>query len=364
MDPERIAGDGITLSGEPLSTSPGRTSFPAPPEFIARWVKSVRGTVQQYILDNEPMLWHETHRDVHPQPVGYDELLDRTLRYGAAVRAADPQAVIAGPALWGWPAWFYSARDKQAGFRQHPDRRAHGDMPLLQWYLQQLKAAELKGGPHILDLLDVHYYPQAEGVGSGAADDKTAALRVRSVRALWDPDYRDESYINAPVRLLPRLHEWTDLGISIGEWNFGGERHISGGLAVAEALGRFAQFDVTSAFYWTAPPRDSPAYWAFRAYRNYDGKGGRFQDRFLGALSADRLSLFASRGPEELVLVAVNARDTAARIELPLANCGERARWKQFTTTGGAPAPREYDGVLPPMSISTLSLRMTDGGRR
>ena len=32
-----------------------------------------------YMLDNEPTLWNSTHRDVHPDPVGYEELLDRTL---------------------------------------------------------------------------------------------------------------------------------------------------------------------------------------------------------------------------------------------------------------------------------------------
>ena len=55
---------------------------------------------------------------------------------------------------------------------------------------------------------------------------------------------------------------------------------MSGALATAEALGRFAQFGVTSAFYWTYPPENSPAMWAFRAYRNFDGKGGHFLDWF------------------------------------------------------------------------------------
>ena len=45
-------------------------------------------SVQMYILDNEPMLWNSTHRDVHPEPVTYDELLDRTVRYASAIRAA------------------------------------------------------------------------------------------------------------------------------------------------------------------------------------------------------------------------------------------------------------------------------------
>jgi hypothetical protein len=33
---------------------------------ISKWGKSMQGGLQYYILDNEPSIWHETHRDVHP----------------------------------------------------------------------------------------------------------------------------------------------------------------------------------------------------------------------------------------------------------------------------------------------------------
>ena len=52
--------------------------------------------------------------------------------------------------------------------------------------------------------------------------------------------------------------------------------HMSGGLAIAEALGRFGQQGLTSAFYWSKVPYNSPGFHAFRAYRNFDGKGARF----------------------------------------------------------------------------------------
>ena len=390
VDPESgTAGDGVSTDGRDLEPdSPARTSVPAPPEMIGRWIRTLRAEdqrrgsrgVQMYILDNEPMLWHETHRDVHPQPVGYDELLERTIRYGTEIRRADPDAVIAGPALWGWPAYFYSAIDARQGFSRRPDRKAHGDLPLLVWYLQKLAAYEKETGVRILDVVDVHFYPQGEGIGVGAAgetDDRTAARRIRSVRGLWDPAYRDESYIAEPVRLLPRLREWIDSsypgrGISIGEYNFGAERDNSGGLALAEALGRFAEANLISAFYWTAPPRGSPAFWAFRAYRNFDGEGGRFQDVFLQAISMDRLSVFASRdeGSERLVLVAVNAREDAARLGLRLEGCGAPARASQFSSTGGEPVRRylpagpPLQASLPARSISVLDVRLGESSGR
>ena len=75
------------------------------PEDVGDFVKKVRAyekkigkkLVFEWILDNEPGLWSTTHRDVHPTPLTYDELLERTIAYGTAIRKADPDAVIAGP---------------------------------------------------------------------------------------------------------------------------------------------------------------------------------------------------------------------------------------------------------------------------
>ena len=83
------------------------------------------------------MLWNTTHRDVHPEPATYDELLERTIAYGSAVRQAVPEAVIAGPAEWGWTNYFNSAADVAPGGNKK-DRKAHGNVPLLPWYLTKL----------------------------------------------------------------------------------------------------------------------------------------------------------------------------------------------------------------------------------
>lgn len=382
----RAAGNGKGADGKELTPlAPSQTSMPAPPEFIGRWVEAIKKldaekgkrSVAIYILDNEPALWNSTHRDVHPQAVGYDELLDRTIRYGAAIRKADPDAKIAGPAEWGWPAYSYSAKDALAGFSVHPDRLIHGNKPLLAWYLEKLKEYETKTKTRILDLLDVHFYPQGTNVYGEAADGPTAALRVRSARALWDPTYKDESWIDEPVRLLPRLHEWIDQnypgrGIQIGEWSFGGESHVSGGVAVAEALGRFAQNDVTSAYYWVYPKDASPAYWAFRMYRNFDGKGGHFQDLNVpttGPSATNQVSLFASidAARKKLVLVAINlGKDQNVDATIDLGACGAAATRRTYAYTGQSTGPQASAEIksegskviqnMPPWSITVLDV--------
>jgi Glycoside hydrolase family 44 len=177
-DPYRPdVGNGKDRSGKPLSTSQERAYVPMTAAYVKRWIEGIRKedaktgkrSVDMYILDNEPMLWPTTHRDAHPEPTSYDELLARTIEYGTAIREADPDAVIAGPAEWGWTGYLYSAKDMTSGGTAvRPDRRAHGDMPVVAYYLKALAEHEKKTGIRLLDVFDLHGYPYADGVYSDA----------------------------------------------------------------------------------------------------------------------------------------------------------------------------------------------------
>lgn len=381
-------GDGVRRGGATITPGPAaRTSVPMPPESIGRWVRSIRARaeatksrgVKIYILDNEPTLWSETHRDVHPEPLSYDELLQKTLAGATEIRSADPDAWIAGPALWGWTAYFSSGVDK-AAHPAHPDRDRHGGVPLLPWWLSELAAHEARTGAHLLDLVDVHFYPQGRGIGFGRAGDTdadTAARRIRATRALWDPTYRDESWIADEVKLIPRLEAWIaerhpGLGISIGEYNFGAEGHMSGGLALAEALGRFGERGIKAAFYWDYPPPDSPAFWAFRAYRDFDGAGARFLDESIPAVTSDRRSsIFASRSPtgDHLVAILLNLDPNVAfEAQLDTSSCGRIEAQRRFDYSAGAagftPDPQGSAAratLLAPYSITILDMHIARG---
>lgn len=383
FDPYRAdAGDGAAPNGDPLPPGPPeQTSMPAPPELIEGWIRKLvaedqqRGSkgVQIYILDNEPSLWNTTHRDVRPKPLSYDELLERSIKYARAIRQADPQAVIAGPAEWGWLGYNYSALDREGGYSSAPDKKAHGGVPLVPWYLKKMAEYEQANHVRLLDMLDLHFYPAGEGVCTDgeATDPKTAALRLRSTRALWDPTYRDESWIKETIRLIPRMKEWVrdnypGLKLVIGEWNFGAEAHISGGLATAEALGRFGQQGLDAAFHWGDLKPNTPAYWAFRAFRNFDDAGGRFLDVSVPVKDSGDVSMFASRDEASgrMVVVLLNrSPSTRVTASVELQGCKPVTASRFFSYTGQSLAPgnattagTSVKVALEPYSISVLEL--------
>jgi len=383
------AGDGYRPDGKPIVPGPpNETSIPAPPELIGRWIRNLRDRdrargsrgVQMYILDNEPSLWSSTHRDLHPDPVTYDELMDRTLRYATEIRAADPDALIAGPAEWGWLGYFFSAKDIQVGKFLRPDRRAHGDVPLIPWYLSKLAAHEKTSGVRLLDYLDVHFYPAAEHIydgGDGVVDAAGRALRLRSTRSLWDPEYTDESWIDEKITLIPRLKTWVSenypgLKLSIGEWSFGGAHDVSGALATAEALGRFGQVGLDAAFYWDGPKPGTAIFTAFRAYRNFDGKGARFLDEALETRGEDAVSIFASRDPADhrhVVAIVVN-RDPAFQVTafIDTGSCGHPVKARSFGYHAGSPGleasqdaraePTGLTVTLPPYALQVIDINL------
>ena len=321
-------GNGVNTSGTNIvGNDPSDTSSTVGPDFITSWINHLVGKygkangkgVAYYALDNEPMLWNSTHRDVHPQPTTYDELRDRAYQYAAAIKTADPSAQTLGPVLWGWCAYFYSALD---GCSIGTDYQSHGNTAFVAWYLQQMKAYEQQHGLRIVDYLDLHYYPAATGVSlSTAGNSSTQALRLRSTRSLWDPSYVDESWISnmatggITVRMIPRMKDWVNNNypgtkLAITEYNWGGLESINGALAQADVLGIFGREGMDIATLWGPPSSSQPGAFAFRLYRNYDSAGNGFGDISVQAASADQglLSVYAASRSKDnaLTIIVIN----------------------------------------------------------
>ena len=341
-------------------------------EWVHHLAARFGGAVRYYAMDNEPDLWSSTHTDVHPAQMGYDDMLATFEEYATAVRAQAPQARILGPDVSGWVGYLYSDLDRGSDrFATHADRARHGDQPFLPWWLGQVARADARSGVRTLDLLDVHYYPQAQGVYSGAADPAIRERRIRSVRSLYDPGYRDESWISDQVALIPRLKRWIaeaypGTGLAITEYSFGGEKDASGAVAEAEALGVFGREGVDLASYWTYPPPDSPAGAAFRLYRDYDGAGGTFGDRSLPVTSSSgQVAAFAARhsdtGEVDVVLANESVSSTA-RVSLGLPGGRAYAAAEFQVAAGSADIARvpmaspSSPVALPPLTLALVRL--------
>ncbi len=294
---------------------------------VTKFGMAREGGIRFYAMDNEPDLWHSTHTDVHPVAIGYDDLLANFLEYATAVKAVDPTCEVTGPVSWGWSGYVHSPRDCSIrDFSGRPDRRAHRDMELIPWFLDQVHKHDQHTGRRTLDVLDIHYYPQGQNVYGGGTDAETNALRIRSTRGLYDPNYVDESWIKEPVMLVPRMKQWirqyypgTKLGIT--EWNWGAEGSLNGGIAAAEVLGIFGREGVDLANYWRMPPKGSPAYFAFKMYRNADDNGTGLGDTEVRAVSSvpNEVSCFGSvdsRSGKPIVMVINKqpARDAAVTV--------------------------------------------------
>ena len=332
------AGNGILAGGSPVTgNDPYDTSVPVGESFVTDWMQHIAarvgtaagGGLRLFALDNEPMLWNSTHRDVHPSPVDYAEMWQRTESYASAIKAQDPGALTLGPVVWGWCAYFYSAADECG---PGADYAAHG--PFLAWYLDQVKAYEDAHGVRLVDYLDVHYYPQAGSVALSEDESAgTAALRLRSLKSLYDPSYVDESWIGQAVRLIPRMRSLIDAHapgtkLAVTEYNFGGDdgaghdNGVTAALAQAEALAIFGREGVDLAARWVAPARGSLVEDAFKLYLDYDGAGARVAGDSVPAVSsdADSVGAYAVRGASgTLYLLLFNKSLVSQDVEVSVA---------------------------------------------
>jgi hypothetical protein len=264
------------------------------------------GGLRFFALDNEPDLWSNTHRDIHPADVGYDAMLTMFKEYAASIKAVDPTAKIVAPEVSGANSLFYSALDRgDNNFRTHADRMAHDNMPFIPWFLAQIQLYDQQTGRRSLDMLSIHNYPQS-GVYPGGNDPETNARRLRSTQQLWNPSYVDESWISrtegSRMRLIPRLRDWVNkyypgTMIGITEWNYGADDTINGGLTIVDVLGIYGREGLDLATYWTFPKQGTPGASAFKLYGNYDGCGRHFGEELVTTRSSDEqiLSAYGSR---------------------------------------------------------------------
>ena len=313
------AGNGVSLAtGLNITTNdPTDANLPADTNFQAGWVQhltntwhsATNGGLLYYIMDNEWSLWQSTHRDVHPVGPTMDEVFTNYCKYATMVKGIDTNALVAGPEEWGWPGYFYSGYDQQwSGAHSdynpahYPDRAAHGGQDFGPWFLNQVKLRSQAAGRRLLDVFTLHCYPAESNVPlSGDVSASVMLARNRSTRALWDTNYVDESWVNSVIALIPRMKNWVATNYpgtltGITEYNWGADDYMNGATAQADVLGIFGREGLDLATRWTCPGTNTPAYNAFKMYRNYDGNKSAFGDTSILATvpNPDVLATFAA----------------------------------------------------------------------
>jgi hypothetical protein len=381
VDPYRPCGDGEYANQSNITgNDPTKTSIAVTPAWTNGWVQyltnkfgnSASGGVFIYELDNEPAWWDGVHRDVHPIASTYDEVTNNGIAVAKAVKSADPTAAVSGPVIDYWWNYFYSKKDVEAGWGKGPcyspwsnpqDRQAHGGVPMVEYYLQQMQSASTTYGARLLDYLDLHTYyagsyqgvsvafttPNNVGMPSDAAFDDTGKqqARLNSTRVFWDPTYTDPNEpqpnyptdsgyttsCNTPLlapQIIPMMQKWVandypGTKTAITEYNWGGQEIINGAIAQADLLGIFGQQGLDLATLWGPPDpvTQVPGLVAFEAFRNYDGAGAQFGDKALASTSTNQgqLAVYGAKrtsdGAVTIIVLNKTYGDLSSTLSLP-----------------------------------------------
>jgi hypothetical protein len=295
-------------------------------EFVA-WAKGCAGAMPlAFCLDNEPELWKETHPEIHPAALTYDELCTRTVAFASGIKAVWPAAPVLGFVSYGWNGF--------TTLQNAPDATAKGDF--INYFLAQMKIAEANAGQRLVDYLDLHWYPEAKGGGARIVFDAVPTdatklvayqdARLQAPRSLWDSTYKETSWvvdnIKAPINLIPRMRQkiaanYPGTKLSFTEWNYGGGSDITGAIATADVLGILGRERDDMAHIWPLTQKEPFTSAGVRVFRNYDGKSGDFGDVGIAAANTDSVntSVYASlssSNPNRVVVVAINKKSAVS----------------------------------------------------
>jgi len=407
----------ITASGTPAPGSSTLQSW-AIGTWSGSWVNSILTNssfgngasgkgVALWDLDNEPTWWDAVHRDVHPNPFTYDEVTNNGLGTALAIKSADPTALVSGPVMDSWWAYFYSKKDIESGYTTGPcyepwsdpaDREAHGGVPMLEYYLQQFNKYSQMYGVRLLDYLDVHAYFAPDYNGSSVAfttagDSLEQQARMNGTRVFWDPTYTDPNYpqpnyitdsnftsnCSPPLQspqVIPMMQKWVaedypGTRTAIDEYNFGGMESINGAVVQADILGIFGRQDLGMGALWatTNYSAQGPGNYAFAMYRNYDGKDSTFGDTYLyatstasGADAENKLAVYgAQRSKDNTITVMVinktyGSMTSTISLENFSAAAGTTAQVYQYSNANlNQILPQASVNVSPPAGAGTTS---------
>jgi Glycoside hydrolase family 44 len=308
--------------------------------------------VRFFSLDNEPGLWSGTHRDTVPKGISAEELVELNIKYAAMIKEVDPAAQVIGFSAWGvielagsnadftppGPDGYKRYTKFKDGEEKFAEKKKHDGQSQLVYYLRQMKAAEQKYGKRLIDVIDVHWYPEIYGrdkkgdkkrlqdnlpYDQGLADQQFDAIREWFDPTFSNPDSwtaNDENkYIMwAPfhpvIAGLKKVIEENYPGtkLAINEYDTGSRDAYHGALIRAAVLGIFMQEDLYMGQNWYQGDDSHYLYFAQKLYGNYDGKGSRVGGNFVKSESSNKeLLSYAAVDKGRTFVVLINRSHTA-----------------------------------------------------
>lgn len=320
-------------------------------------------------LDNEPDLWSDTHPRLQPSMVSPATLIAKNIEFATAAKAVIPTAVITGFVSYGYYGFMAFQGEYSGDFTSH--------------YLDEMRAAGVAANKRLIDVLDLHWYPEATGDGQRITGTGTSAgmvtARVQAPRSLWDPSYQETSWVasseGGPLQLIPKMKEriaahypGTKLGFT--EYSYGGGDHISGAIAQADVLGIFGREDVYLANFWSLASSEAFIYAGMRVFTSYDEAGAHFGDTSVRATTSNvaSTSVYASidaARPGRMVIVAINKTGAPITASLSLAAYGTYTSARVYRLTSAAATIRSEGAIsastrngffyqMPAYSVSVL----------
>ena len=256
-----------------------------------------------YDMDNEIDIWGGTHRDIHPQQSGYNELRDTFLNEARLLKTWDSSAIRLGPVSCCW--YFYWNLGSPSD-----NKSTHAGIDFLPWWINEVAWADAAAGARSLEMFDIHAYPDADTTGLTQA--QLRALATSIYRDWWDSTYTSAAaYIrnggfsiepvdSKPFR-IPRMRAivnstYPDTQFAITEWSaaFAGESDFSTALGDADAYGILGRERVALSTRWTAPDPANPNYLALKLFTNYDAAHHGFATTSISDTNDGNPSLFSS----------------------------------------------------------------------
>ncbi|HYM78014.1 MAG TPA: glycoside hydrolase family 44 protein [Candidatus Dormibacteraeota bacterium] len=337
-----------------------------------------------YEMDNEMDMWGVTHRDIHPNPSGYDELASVYLTEANKLKGWDPQAVRLGPVSCCWWLYWNGANSN--------DKAAHAGEDFLPWWLNQIYWQDQISGARSLDVFDIHAFPDAtttDSKGNPLPKAQLQALAGSIFRDYWDPTFVSPSTtINQqsatsiqpnktiPFR-IPRMRAlantiYPGTPLAITEWGaaFAGESDFSTALADADAYGIMGRENIYVASRWNAPNPANPNYWALKLYTDYDGLDDAFGFIAVSDTHNGDPNLFSSYAAlggfsvnQPNIMVINKDPQNSAQVQFTLKNFNPTT-YQSYTLaspsptviTGSAQQPWSAVQYFPPYSITLLAV--------